>query len=385
MATTSSAPLLISLILLMVGWSKGLPEENLSTPQLIKYWGYPSETHEAVTKDGYVLTLHRIPHGRNNAKEASRGVFFLQHTVLTSSADWVMNLPHQSLAFVLADKGYDVWMGNVRGNCYSKKHTKVKVSSDKFWDFSIDDMAKHDIPGMIDYVMKATGQPHVYYVGHSQGSMIAIAALSENTDLASKIKVNFALSPITRMNHVKGMIEGIASWGKHLEYVFKFFHIREFYPSCKWSHRIMSLVCHLAPRMCKFGMSLFNGKSGQVNMTRIPIYMSHTPAGTSTKNILHLSQMINSGKFCKYDYGKLGNQERYGSDKPPEYDLSRVRVPTIVVYGTLDVIAPPQDVSWTIEHLGFVIKSFTARYSHLDFVWGKNNGQFLYDIIKWYC
>jgi len=307
------------------------------------------------------------------------------HTVLTSSADWVMNLPHQSLAFVLADKGYDVWMGNVRGNCYSKKHTKVKVSSDKFWDFSVDNMAKHDIPGMIDYVLKATQQPHVYYVGHAQGSMIAMAAASENTDLASKIKVHFALAPITRLDHVKGMIEGIASWGQHLAYVFKFFHIREFYPSSKWSARIMSFICKLTPHMCKFGMSLFSGNSRQINATRIPIYMSHTPAGTSTKNVLHLSQMVNSGKFNKYDYGKLGNQERYGSDKPPEYDLSKVRVPTVVVYGTMDVIAPPKDVAWTIDNLGFVIKSFSAKYNHLDMVWGKNSGEFLYDIMKWYC
>jgi len=355
----------------------------MTTPELIKYRGYPVETHEAVTKDGYVLALHRIPHGKNTPKGGK--VFFLQHTVLTSSADWVMNLPTQSLAFVLADQGYDVWLGNNRGNCYSKKHTKVKVDSDKFWDFSIDNMAKHDLPGMIDYVLKVTQQPHVYYVGHSQGSMLALAALSENPELASKIKVNFALAPLTRMNHVRGMIEGIATWGKHLAYVFKFFHIREFYPSCKWSQRIMSFICKLTPNMCKWGISIYNGKSKQIDATRIPIYMSHTPAGTSTKNILHLSQMINSGKFSKYDYGKYGNRERYGSDTPPEYDLSKVKVPTVVVSGTMDAIAPPKDVSWTLEHLGVVIKSFSAKYNHLDFVWGKNSGQYLYDIIKWYC
>ena len=95
-------------------------------------------------------------------------------------------------------------MGNVRGNCYSKKHTKIKVSSDKFWDFSLDQMAKYDIPAMIDYVLEATQQRHVFYVGHSQGSMLMMAALSENEDLAHKIKVNFALAPISRMNNVKG-------------------------------------------------------------------------------------------------------------------------------------------------------------------------------------
>merc|ERR1719204_369861 len=384
MTGASLATMFLTFILLMVGGCCGLPEELLSTPELIKYWGYPSEVHNAVTTDGYVLTLHRIPHGRTNSK-ATKGVFFLQHTLLTSSADWVMNLPNQSLAFVLADKGYDVWMGNVRGNCYSKKHAKIKVDSDKFWDFSTDEMAQKDIPAMIDYVLEATHERHVYYVGHSQGSMVLLAALSENTDLANKIKVNFALAPISRMNHVKGMIEGISTWGKQLEYVFKFFHIREFYSSSKWSRRIMMFLCKLTPHMCKWGISIFNGKSGAINATRTSVYMAHTPAGTSTKTILHYSQMINSGKFNKYDYGKLGNMERYGTPHPPEYDLSKVRVPTVVFSGTMDNIAPPKDVAWTTENLGLVLKSFYARYNHLDFVWGMSSGTFLYDNMKWYC
>lgn len=32
--------------------------------QLIEHYGFPAETHTAQTDDGYLLTLHRIPHGR---------------------------------------------------------------------------------------------------------------------------------------------------------------------------------------------------------------------------------------------------------------------------------------------------------------------------------
>ena len=56
-------------------------------------------------------------------------------------------------------------------------------------------------------------------------------------------------------------------------------------------------LCKLTPHMCKWGISIFNGKSGAINATRTSVYMAHTPAGTSTKTILHYSQMINSGKF----------------------------------------------------------------------------------------
>ena len=97
--------------------------------ELIEHRGYPAERHLVTTDDGYVLELHRIPN-------AGKWPVLLQHGITQSSAQWLTSPSYRALGFLLADRGYDVWLGNSRGNTYGRRHLSLDPAKGAFWEFS---------------------------------------------------------------------------------------------------------------------------------------------------------------------------------------------------------------------------------------------------------
>ncbi|KAG8302500.1 hypothetical protein J6590_031571 [Homalodisca vitripennis] len=103
-----------------------------SKMELIETHGFVSQQHQVITEDGYVLTLHRIM----RQSGPRRPPVLLQHGILCSSACWVLRGTQKELAIMLVEAGYDVWLGNVRGNTYCKSHLRLDNTMEKFWNYS---------------------------------------------------------------------------------------------------------------------------------------------------------------------------------------------------------------------------------------------------------
>lgn len=91
------------------------------------------ETHYTKTEDNVVLEMHRIPHGPilEIFRLNRRIPVLLMHGISQSSADWFLNTPTKnSLGFLLSNEGFDVWLGNHRGNL--NKNSRLGNVS---WDF----------------------------------------------------------------------------------------------------------------------------------------------------------------------------------------------------------------------------------------------------------
>jgi hypothetical protein len=77
----------------------------------------------------------------------------------------------KSIAFLLADLGYDCWMNNSRGNRYSRQHVFLDPDNEddkeRFWDYSFEEMAKYDQPALFNYVLGKSGAKTATYIGHS--------------------------------------------------------------------------------------------------------------------------------------------------------------------------------------------------------------------------
>ncbi|CAD5218758.1 unnamed protein product [Bursaphelenchus okinawaensis] len=363
-----------------------LPEEKMPAMELIEYWGYYGEEHIVETEDGWILPMHRIPRGKNETKNTpGKPVVILQHGLECSSDNFLLNLPSQSPGFVFADAGFDFWIPNTRGNSYTSNKYYDRTESG-FWHFTSDEMQMYDMPAYFDVIENVTGLPKFYYVGHSQGTYIMFAKLSWDPSFADRVIKYFALGPGVVFKDLQGVFDIVCDTNNFALGQ----SIWDLVPYTEFSLGLLSqqsvdfltdLTCTLEieREYCAHVYYLFGGPSTQTNVTRMPVFTTHIPAGASTALVQKYCQTeLNvTGGFRWYRYPTdAENIAAYGSVDPPLYNLTRMEVP-LYLYST------PDDWLTTLANLEEDILPNLApgvlqednRYpgfAHMDLIWGLN-------------
>ncbi|XP_013117678.2 lipase 3 [Stomoxys calcitrans] len=356
----------------------------LDTCDRITHYGYPCERHNLTTKDGYVLAIFRIPysqHGDSYDNATSKPPVLLMHCLECSSDIWIISGPDNGLPFILADAGYDVWLGNARGNVYSQKHIKLQRSSTEFWEFSLDEIGIIDVPAKIDYVLAITNSQSLHYVGYSQGSTTLMMALASKPEYNEKLRSTHLLAPVVFLCYVGGPVAILGS-----PIVGSINPLTQLLGTVPL-HELEALSRSVAPGLCQraefaelclaFLNIVCGWGSPHLNRTLIPELLSTAPAGGSFRQVIHYAQMVMSCKFRPYDFGLPGNMQKYGKSQPPSYNLANVhpKTPIEMYFGENDYFVPLRDAyrlskilgnraSW--NHVKF------PKYNHFDYTLASN-------------
>lgn len=344
---------------------------------------YNVENHLVRTEDDYLLQMHRISPYANN-KVPNGKVVYLHHGLLMNSEIWVtMAEKTQNLPFRLCDLGYDVWLGNNRGNKYSCKNLKVDINEEQFWNFSIDEFALFDIPNSIQYILDFTKKKTVSFIGFSQGSAQIFAALSLHKVLNSQIDRLITISPATTPKGLHNwLVNSIVSMSPTSMYLV--FGTKILLPSADFWKSII-----YAPLFVKIidiaNEVLFNWKSTNIDYKQKYSSYYHLYSTTSVKSVVHWFQIIRSKKFQMFHDIKTSALKSFLSFKlSGEYSSgtknfesivfptqTNINIPILVIYGKSDSLVDINVMKTQLPEQDLTIVG-VDDYEHLDLIWGRD-------------
>ncbi|CAH4000318.1 lipase 1-like isoform X2 [Pieris brassicae] len=355
-----------------------LPKEAYATvPQLILSAGYPVNKYRVTTGDGYILQMYRIPAGRRTARRSDNAKgkrpVLLMHGLMGSSDNFLIMGPDKSLGYMLADAGYDVWLGNMRGTVHSA-HQNLTRQDAKFWNFSFDEHGKYDLPAMIDKVLSVTKLDKLFYIGHSMGTTTFFVMMSEKPEYNKKIVAFIALSPAVYIGTMKPFVQLLLrdlnlSNRMRAQGIYSSEIVQN-----QW--QIIAATCmgrKIEENMCVRVVSLLVGENNAESM--LPVIVARVQPG-SWQQFEHYGKLVESDVFTAWENGFNG------TIRP--YNISNVKVPVEIIYGENDQLVHKTQVLRLAEELKSIgvledVRSACScpNWNHFDFVFAKNVGKLL--------
>ncbi|XP_050383396.1 triacylglycerol lipase 2-like [Argentina anserina] len=387
MANYSTNPLvLVALLCAFAAAGINSLDENGICKSLVEtQQGYTCQDYQVTTEDGYILGLQRIATEKSNTSSTTHKLpVILQHGLSGDAASWLLNPPDQALAFILADKGFDVWLANARGTQSSRGHNSLSTSDPTYWEWTWDQLAAYDLPAYFNYVNNQTGQK-VHYVGHSLGTLSVLAALSQQK-LSNTLRSAALLCPIVYLGQITTLLGRISAQSYTAEGLYAA-GVREYPPTGQAGQNLETFLCSQPGVDCTNFMAAVTGPTCCQTPISSNLLFQHIPQSTSTKNMVHLSQMIRRGTITMFDYVFPAiNMQHYNQLTPPVYNMASIPkdVPLFFGYGGRDALSDVNDVKALLNDLkdhdrAKLVEQYIEEYAHMDFIMAGNANQKVYD------
>ncbi|KAJ1525519.1 hypothetical protein ONE63_010327 [Megalurothrips usitatus] len=319
----------------------GLPPMNdsITSSDLMRALGYPAEGHYVDTEDGFRLRLDRIPN-------PGRQPVFVAHGLQTSSPAFVLLGKGKALPALLHDAGFDVWMVNYRGTHFSQEHKKYAVNDEEMWKFSFHEHGAYDNPAAIDYVLERTGFASLLYVGHSMGSTSFMTMAATRPEYQSKVRAAFLMAPAGPLRFHRSPVVSMLFAANNITQStveeLRLYHTMR--PMYLFARRLSKITSARTPPSERNALTAdLVGFNADADYTSLPYFYDVLPSGGSFGEVFHYVQNANPNMtgFRQYDHGAARNKEVYGSEVPPEYDLSGIDTAIFMYLSHNDILCTP--------------------------------------------
>ncbi|KAL1429421.1 hypothetical protein MTO96_002469 [Rhipicephalus appendiculatus] len=234
----------------------------------------------------------------------------------------------------------------------------------------------YDVAATVDFVLNNTGRSNLSIVSWSQGFSEVLVLLSLRPEYNSKVTVVAGYAPVANITHIETPLTLLVPAAELIRAGIDVFTMGALLTSNVLTQTFIGVFCNTPLRgACFLPIQIAVGASSQqLNETRIPVYIAHQPAGTSTQNIIHYAQNYRAKNFRRYDYGFFKNRAIYGQSTPPPFPLENIRSRIGLFRGPSDRLADPTDVDDLVKKIGQVVALNyyvpQETFQHLDFVLG---------------
>ncbi|MCC5814648.1 MAG: alpha/beta fold hydrolase [Leptospira sp.] len=316
------------------------------------------------TEDGWKLSLEHFVPAKGITK---KNPVILCHGLGASRTYYKLN-EERSMVQLLLNQGYEVFLLDLRGR-YSAGNPGL-FFGDKTFSYNFDDYVIYDMDAAITEVLKISGKESVNWVGHSMGGMIAYSRIGSYGEkrIANLVTIGSPFSfsepneAIKNMNKMKSMTP-----------------LLPVVPARRLARIKAGIRVPILPDGSVINL-IYWPDNIDLNIQRG--MQLTTVNDIAIPEINQFSSWVEKGNIHSND-GKIIYSK----------NLKNIKIPTLLVWGTRDNLAPGMVVRRVYDSIGSKDKSIhivgrsqghSEDYGHTDLIVGRNaDKEALFPIVTW--